>query len=337
MGSLRSSNVFGGLIVIAIGVIFLGQNAGWWTHDIWGQIIDKWPVILIIVGLRQIVKNDPLFLVLSLATVALAFGFAYRGYLGVMTPMNNGPMPKVSSFDLKKEFSKSFDWSTSPEDREMIEFKSEIQVNGLDTLAVQLSRHYTISLNAVDTDKVIVDLKGPKSIIDDLSLTPDGNKLYLKDSREGLRIFSDLEGVTGTVTLPKSLALELNLSGFADLKVNNHTAGLKLEGSGTTTVTFVDSTSHNPTIDLSGAGRVDLDKCDGEAVLKLSGVGSASANSCSLSKLKIEASGTSGVDLKTGSIGDLKVDVSGVAKVKLPKPTGKVEQDSSGASSINFY
>ncbi len=143
--------------------------------------------------------------------------------------------------------------------------------------------------------------------------------------------------VTGTITLPNKLAQEMKLSGLTTLNVSDVNSSVIIESSGATTLNYTNSTSLDPQIKLTGAGKVNLDQCLGKAVIDLSGAGRVVANSCSLSALTVDVSGAGEVNLQSGTVGDLDVKTSGAAKVRLPKPTGRIKQDSSGASTLDYF
>jgi len=43
-----------GLVLVGLGVLFLGQNLGWWSVHSMAQY---WPAILIVVGLSMLLGN----------------------------------------------------------------------------------------------------------------------------------------------------------------------------------------------------------------------------------------------------------------------------------------
>ena len=47
--------MFFGIILIALGGIFLLENAGIFTGDVWGYF---WPIVLIILGIRVLFKQS---------------------------------------------------------------------------------------------------------------------------------------------------------------------------------------------------------------------------------------------------------------------------------------
>ena len=64
--NIRFGKFIWGLLIILIGVVFLGINLGWWQNNIWSVIWIFWPVILILIGLRFFIKSD---LILAIAVI----------------------------------------------------------------------------------------------------------------------------------------------------------------------------------------------------------------------------------------------------------------------------
>lgn len=67
-----TGNGIGGVILVLVGLGFLGLNFGWWSTDIWRVIWRFWPVILILLGLRILLPRSRIF---SWIILALAVGF----------------------------------------------------------------------------------------------------------------------------------------------------------------------------------------------------------------------------------------------------------------------
>lgn len=329
---MRSGNLLSGLIIVVIGVLLLGNSMGWWDWSVVSSLWRLWPLLLIVMGIQMLFGHNGRSQALILLVLVLLGLAIWYGRLG---PWKMMPITKMHT-----SVGRSFNWSFGDSGTtESSSFTSEVSVNNLSKLAVQLGRHFDITISGADTDKVSVDLKGPKSVLDTVSLAPDGSSLVLKDgNNEGVVHWADnVPEVTGTITLPKQLALQLDLAGFTTATVKQHQGKIVVKSSGATNVTFQDSNSTDPELALSGTGKISLDKCQGQGDFDLSGLGLIAANSCNLTKLTANVSGSGSVEVKAGTIGDLSANLSGLAKLRVPKPSGQINQDVSGASKVELF
>lgn len=75
----REHSSFGGLILIFIGVIFFLNSMGFLSWKIWRNLINYWPIILIILGLRIILGRSFLanLIVTIIGVAALVFILLY--------------------------------------------------------------------------------------------------------------------------------------------------------------------------------------------------------------------------------------------------------------------
>lgn len=55
--SNRNNNMFGGILLILAGLIFLSSNFNIIPWNIWRDLWKFWPVILILLGLKQILDK----------------------------------------------------------------------------------------------------------------------------------------------------------------------------------------------------------------------------------------------------------------------------------------
>ncbi|MEJ2705983.1 MAG: DUF5668 domain-containing protein [Anaerolineales bacterium] len=76
-------SVFGPIILITIGVIFLLNNLGVLEGDIWSLLLLFWPVILIAIGLDSILKREGLVGAVFLIGLGIVFLLSNLGYLNV--------------------------------------------------------------------------------------------------------------------------------------------------------------------------------------------------------------------------------------------------------------
>lgn len=321
---MRPMRFFWGLLIAGIGLLYLGQNLGWWGGVVWERFWLLWPIILIALGLRMLIRNDGLFTALLIALlVASLVLFVQTDYFSGAKEVRMGHM--------------SFGARLSGEEGT---YQHAVDVSATDNLVVDLGGHYNLTFNGTDANVVAVHISGPKELIDGLSLTKNGNEARLADDEtfKSWHMFSgDFNGIEGTIDVPRALETKLKLSGLTSIAGSNYDGKLTIDSSGATSITMDSGTVIDPSIDLSGAGKVSLANCKGTADIEISGAGKVSSANCVLDDLTIRMSGAGQVDMKPGSIKDLHVNSSGASQIKLPKPTGVNVQDNSGASNVNFY
>jgi len=63
---MNSMRLFGGLTLLALGAVFVAVSRGTLDSSIWINIISLWPVLLVLLGLRLIVRNDKLLMLITL-------------------------------------------------------------------------------------------------------------------------------------------------------------------------------------------------------------------------------------------------------------------------------
>jgi len=67
-----------GLIFVGAGLFILGTKLGWWQQEVLEHLLFFWPIILILIGLRLIVKNDQLYLLIFLVILIGIMFFAIK-------------------------------------------------------------------------------------------------------------------------------------------------------------------------------------------------------------------------------------------------------------------
>lgn len=323
---MRSGRFLAGLIVVIVGLIFLGSSLGWWSSFAWETLWRFWPVLLIILGLRALIRNDGLFSLLAAVIIiaVLALAILWPDQLGKRTE--------------RYHFDKPFNFQTELSG-ETANFVQEVTVVAGDTLVADLPLNFNITINATDTPSVSANLSGPKELINRLSLKKEGNQIFLELTGDnmfnfGKQIFND--DITGTVTVPRAIASDLTLSGVSKATVNGYASSAKVEISGASELQFVASSLTDPVVEASGAGKVALDSCQGTGQFELSGTAKVEAASCTLTQLTLDGSGASQFNLLAGSVTNLTADASGASRFTLPRPTGTIDQDSSGVAQIEF-
>lgn len=76
-------SLFGPLVLIAIGIVFLLNNMGVLTGDVWGNILRLWPVLLIAIGLDSIYRGNGVVGAAFMIGIGAVFLLANYGYLAV--------------------------------------------------------------------------------------------------------------------------------------------------------------------------------------------------------------------------------------------------------------
>lgn len=305
------SSFITGALIAGLGFLFLGNNLGWWSAA-WDQVWRFWPVILILLGLRLLVRGA-LFVLVALIILAGIFLFIARG-----APFSSGPQ-HIQTYKLSNA---SFNQTAT------------IVPDG--QLTLDLSGRYDITIATDDTPVVRTSLSGPSELINRLKFATTNNDLSLRDTSTPFSFRRINEKVTGTITIPKTLALDLTSSGIATIAIKDHTGAVRIKTSGASKLSFTNSTAENSVIDVSGAGDITLDTCTGQAEWLLSGAGKITAQTCTLDKLTVKSSGAGLIRIEDGSITDVNLTATGAGSIRVPKPTGTVNDDTYGAAKIDY-
>jgi len=71
------NTLFWGTLILLIGVTLLGVNMGYLSSDVWVNVLNLWPVLLIVWGLNIILRNTSLQFISYLSPVILILAFTY--------------------------------------------------------------------------------------------------------------------------------------------------------------------------------------------------------------------------------------------------------------------
>ena len=71
-----------GIIFISLGLLLLGVNFGWWNNDIFIELLYFWPLIIVMIGLRFIIRNESLYALIFLLVIAVMV------WVAVVNPYN---------------------------------------------------------------------------------------------------------------------------------------------------------------------------------------------------------------------------------------------------------
>lgn len=309
-----------GLILTALGLSYLGTNLGWWDSFPWFNVWLLWPIILILLGLRLLVRSAILFWIGAIIIIGL----------GVSMLVMAGERPLTAT----QTSERSWDWERSRDSHST--FKMSLNTNNAESFEATLGGIYDITIKTHDDKSIQADLSGPSSLMNHLKLNSTGSTVRLSDTQTASGADRSRGKVTGTITLPANIAFELRTSGLSNVTIHEHNAPVIIKSSGASAIRFTKSKSVNPSVELKGAGKVHFDACEGTATFELSGAGHITAENCTLEKISIDSSGAGKIDIKAGSLQDADIETSGASQITLPKPTGEINQDTSGPSSIRF-
>ncbi|HOX41090.1 MAG TPA: DUF5668 domain-containing protein [bacterium] len=68
---MRFGRIFWGLLLVLIGVLFLGSNMNWWSLNVFALLADFWPVLLVIIGTRIVFgEESPIPLIVLILAMA---------------------------------------------------------------------------------------------------------------------------------------------------------------------------------------------------------------------------------------------------------------------------
>ncbi len=77
---MKGRNIFGGLLIILLGILFLLNNLGVIGWDIWWVYADFWPLILIALGIRLIFRKSEVVQIIVLILIFILPLLYYFGY-----------------------------------------------------------------------------------------------------------------------------------------------------------------------------------------------------------------------------------------------------------------
>lgn len=308
-----------GAIVVAVGVLFLGANVGWWSTTIWESVWQYWPVLFIFLGLSFLIRNSVAAVLAMVGVILLLIGLVSAGVL-----------PTRSSLPWKMMGS-----NTGPETT----YVASLNASDIRTLAIQLGGNMQVTITGDDSRVITAKFTGPQALVDTITLTQNGTTALLRESFPGnsFPFFTHWDQIRGTITLPKSVALDMDVSGalIGDIRAMETT--LKVDASGASTLTFVSSKLTGATGEITGASKVTMNHLEGAADIELSGASKLHVSQAALTKLSANVSGASELLITSGTVVDADLDASGASKIRVPNPSGEVTQDNSGASDIDLF
>lgn len=316
---MSAGRVILGFLIAFLGVLFLGTNLGWWDITLWYSLWILWPIVLIAAGIGLLFRSG----VVTLLTLLVLGGLA-------VWALTNG---RITTSGTSPIFS---NWTN----QDRATFSQSLTTPNVSSVVVDLGGHMDVTIQTGRAEEQVVSalFSGPQSVIEGFSLSQVNNVVTLQSRMgDGLQFFGPASGrVEGTITVPRSVPLDIRSNGAISTEVNGHEGKVTLRSSGGSSVRFQSSVTRDSILDLSGAANVRLDRCEDTLRAELSGASRLSADTCTVTTAAIRASGGSAVDF-SGALADLTVEASGASRIKVPRPTGRNDVTTSGAGSVSYY
>lgn len=302
-GSGRSFGIgrfFVGLLIVLVGLAFLAHNAGW--IDLSGVNInweDLWPVIVILIGLSMLSCRGffgmTIGIVVALAVMAAVFLLVF-----------NSSSVTFGSGRIETQ------------ERIVLDF-NEIALSGWGNVTIRQGDSEALTVEAEDNilPRIRTEVRGGRLVIENEQAWPWG--LFRPSKPVNIYVTAKNIGklsVSGAGTIIsqsiKTDALDVGISGAGkvDISVETETVESRISGAGQ----FVLSGSaKRQRVEISGAGKYEAGQLKSEeAVIEVSGAGSATVDAAS----------------------SLDVEISGAGKVNyIGEP--RITQRISGAGAIN--
>jgi len=109
-----SMKLFWGLVVLSFGLVLIGTNQGWISSSIWASIFMLWPILLIVIGLSLIIKNQKvlsvvvlLIMLASTCVVAMTYNRNNSDFVWGNTFMGSRVTGNVVSENLDDKYDKT--------------------------------------------------------------------------------------------------------------------------------------------------------------------------------------------------------------------------------------
>ncbi len=111
------NNLLWGTALILLGLTALGVNLGYIESDVWGDLLELWPVLLIILGFNIIIKQTIFEGLAYLTPVLLILTFAYAIY----SSMGDMPSPPYRGIIRSEDR-----WHRGEQDQQIYSYETEI-------------------------------------------------------------------------------------------------------------------------------------------------------------------------------------------------------------------
>lgn len=312
---MKTFSFFWGFLLALVGLVFLGVNLNWISPSIWITLGQFWPVLIILLGLFLIIRSALVILVIAIvATLAL----------GIL--IDRGVIDQKSV---------SIPWLTD-QIEETSTFSKTIATGAETMVDLELSGSTNVTVTGTDSNEVAVKLEGPKSQVERYELVQQGNTVRLSRRTTGNWTFDWWnDRITGTITVPKSLAIELDVTGASEVTLVGYAGTLTADVSGASQFTTKSMTLVKPDLKFSGASTGKFEKVTGNLDIEVSGASRVTLRETDIESLSVDVSGASKLAIDKGSVVSLSGDISGASNLRLPSPKSNTAK-ATGSSKIEL-
>lgn len=308
----RTPSIFGPLVLIALGALWLMSNLGVFPPGNFWAIFALWPVFIIAIGLGLILRQRWSFarnFVALLLVTGMVLAVVFAPQLGLAS--SSGRFSWFPNVQLSG--------NTITEERD---------VSGFDTISISYPAEVIIQQGT--EEKLVIE--GDESLIRYLRTNIKGKTLEI-DSAPGIRFSFGIPGSLVRMTITVKDLEEIRFSSAGKIQLlgmETDSFTLKLSGAGE--ATLVDMVMTDFTCTISGAGRVKVDGEANKSIVNISGVGIYKGADLQSQSVEVHISGSGSADI--WAIETLDAAISGAGSVNYyGSPT--VTKSISGVGSIH--
>lgn len=150
---MKAGRFLWGLTVLGFGIVLVGNLAGYLDASVWTRLLALWPVVLVLLGLRFIIRNDYLMATVGMVIVVASFVLAvFYGSSTLPTMFPNNVTSTQNSFVSKVPGVNKVDVTVNTGAVELT-----IDILDADAAKTNLFSVKTIDMGNVSIDKQTVD------------------------------------------------------------------------------------------------------------------------------------------------------------------------------------
>ncbi|MCA9385061.1 hypothetical protein KC717_00270 [Candidatus Dojkabacteria bacterium] len=193
-----------------------------------------------------------------------------------------------------------------------------------------------------DTSEMNISLQGPEYFIASLRLTEFfsttklGTRYFSPASSPFIRMFSRDEQLSGTISIPTGVALELIVDNESIIRVDGVSTTYQVEADGDSQVIITNSSVENGIFSLNSNAHVEIADCQGNLSLVVKDKGDFVAEKCLLEEITIDVDGTGSIEIQDGTITNGFISMSGKGSIVIPRPSERTRQDVDGTGEVQF-